>query len=79
MINEIKQNLLIAYILIEDDYSSQVVYDLKQIIKDLLRNNESIVEDSKEEFIINILKHYNINIHSINYNDYTVKLIVKNL
>lgn len=77
--NEVKQNLLIAYILIEDEYSSHVVYDLKTVIKDLLRDNESIVEDSKEEFIINILKNYNINIEAVNYNDYAVKLVIKNL
>lgn len=29
--NEVKQNLLIAYILIEDEYSSHVVYDLKEV------------------------------------------------
>lgn len=77
--NEVKQNLLIAYILIEDEYSSQVVYDLKEVIKDFLRDNQSIVEDSKENFIIDILKNYNINIESINYNDYAVKLVIKNL
>jgi hypothetical protein len=77
--NEVKQNLLIAYILIEDEYSSQVVYDLKEVIKDFLRDNQSIVEDSKENFIINILQNYNINIESINYNDYAVKLVIKNL
>ena len=77
--NEVKKNLLIAYILIEDEYSSQVVYDLKEVIKDFLRDNQSIVEDSKENFIIDILKNYNINIEAINHNDYAVKLIIKNL
>jgi|UniRef100_A0A6C0AMP8 hypothetical protein len=77
--NEVKQNLLIAYILIEDEYSSQVVYDLKEVIKDFLRDNQSIVEDSKENFIIDILKNYNINIEAINYNDYAVTLVIKNL
>ena len=77
--NEVKQNLLIAYILIEDEYSSQVVYDLKEVIKDFLRDNQSIVEDSKENFIINILQNYNINIETINHNDYAVKLVIKNL
>jgi hypothetical protein len=77
--NEVKQNLLIAYVLIEDEYSSQVVYDLKEVIKDFLRDNESVVEDSKEHFIIDILKKYNINIEAVSYNGYTVKLAVKNL
>jgi hypothetical protein len=77
--NEVKQNLLIAYILIEDEYSSKVVYDLKEVIKDFLRDNQSIVEDSKENFIIDILKNYNINIEAINYNDYAVTLVIKNL
>lgn len=77
MINEIKQNLLIAYILIEDEHSSQVVYDVKTVIKDLLKDNESIVEDSKEEFIISILKNYNINIHSVDHNNYTAKLVIR--
>lgn len=77
--NEVKQNLLIAYILIEDEYSAQDVYDLKHVIKDLLRENESIVEDSQEQFIIDVFKSYNINIEATDYENYTVKLAVKNL
>jgi hypothetical protein len=77
--DKIKQNLLIAYICVQEEYSSRYESDLLFVIKNLLKSGEVEMgeDDLSVDFVKGVFEEYNINI-DIEYGDfYTYKIKIK--